>query len=163
MFVSSTFSLLWKKLQFTTAVHSSVKRTGPECSSDRASILKHSKCVESLLLPMRDGQLGFSIIDGNVYSFTPCVWDCFQLHYASKCRYIHKHIYTWRLQLNIKFLTLGNMLSFFKRLYLFIFRERGRKGEREGEKHQCVTASCATPTGDLACNPGMCPDWELNQ
>ena len=19
------------------------------------------------------------------------------------------------------------------------------------------------PTGDLACNPGMCPDWELNQ
>ena len=27
--------------------------------------------------------------------------------------------------------------------YLFIFRERGRKGEREGEKHQCVVASCA--------------------
>ena len=25
-----------------------------------------------------------------------------------------------------------------KRFYLFIFRERGRKGEREGEKHQCM-------------------------
>ena len=27
-------------------------------------------------------------------------------------------------------------LSVFKRFYLFIFRERGRDGEREGEKHQ---------------------------
>ena len=33
----------------------------------------------------------------------------------------------------------------------------GREGEREGEKHQCVDASHAPPTGDLACNPGMCP------
>ena len=46
---------------------------------------------------------------------------------------------------------------------LFIFRERGREGEREGEKHQCVVASCMPPIGDLACNPGMCPDWESNQ
>ena len=34
---------------------------------------------------------------------------------------------------------------------------------REGEKHQCVIASHAPPTGDLASNPGMCPDWEVNQ
>ena len=40
-------------------------------------------------------------------------------------------------------------------------RERGREGEREG--HQCVVASHAPPTGDLAHNPGMCPDWESNQ
>ena len=26
-----------------------------------------------------------------------------------------------------------------------------------------MVASCAPPTGDLACNPGMCPDWDLNQ
>ena len=39
--------------------------------------------------------------------------------------------------------------------------ERGREGERE--KHQCVVASHAPPTGDLARNPGMCPDWESNQ
>ena len=40
--------------------------------------------------------------------------------------------------------------------------ERGRKGEREGEKHQCVVASHVPLVGDLACNPGMCPDWESN-
>ena len=39
----------------------------------------------------------------------------------------------------------------------------GREGEREGEKHQCVVASRTPPTGDLAHNPGMCPDWELNR
>ena len=48
-----------------------------------------------------------------------------------------------------------------KRFYLFIFREG--KGEKEGEKHQCVVASHEPPTGDLAHNPGMCPDWESNQ
>ena len=51
----------------------------------------------------------------------------------------------------------------FKRFYLFIFRERGREGGREGEKHQCVVASHTPRTGDLAHNPGMCPDWESNQ
>ena len=51
----------------------------------------------------------------------------------------------------------------FKDFILFIFRQRGREGEREGEEHQCVVASHVPPTGDLACNPGMCPDWELNQ
>ena len=51
---------------------------------------------------------------------------------------------------------------FFKDFIYFIFRERGREGEREGEKHQCVVASCMPPTGDLIHNPGMCPDWESN-
>ena len=37
------------------------------------------------------------------------------------------------------------------------------EGEREEEKHQCVVAFHAPPTGDLAHSPGMCPDWELNQ
>ena len=36
------------------------------------------------------------------------------------------------------------------------------EGEKEGEKHQCVVASHMDPTGDLAHNPDMCPDWELN-
>ena len=45
---------------------------------------------------------------------------------------------------------------------LFIFRERGREGKREGEKRGWV-ASCTAPAGDLAHNPGMCPDWESNQ
>ena len=61
--------------------------------------------------------------------------------------------------------TLGfeaSISSLFLRFYLFIFRERGREEER-GEKHQCLVASHTPPTGDLAHNPGMCPDWESNQ
>ena len=34
-----------------------------------------------------------------------------------------------------------------KRFYLFIFRERGREGEREGEKHQCVVVSTCPRMG----------------
>ena len=45
---------------------------------------------------------------------------------------------------------------------LFIYRVRGREGEREGEKHHRVVASSTPPTGDLAHNPGMCPDWGSN-
>ena len=50
-------------------------------------------------------------------------------------------------------------------IYLFIFRKRGREGEREGEKHQGMVATHVPPPplGVLACNPGMCSDWELNQ
>ena len=51
----------------------------------------------------------------------------------------------------------------FKYFIYFTFRERGREGEREGEKHQRVVVSRVPPTGDLAHTPGMCPDWELNQ
>ena len=47
-------------------------------------------------------------------------------------------------------------------IYLFIFREREKEGEREGEKHQCVVASHLASTGDLAYNPGMCPDQQSN-
>ena len=59
----------------------------------------------------------------------------------------------------LAFLVTSFILSF----YLFMFRPRGRVGEREGEKHQYVVASHVPPIGDLARNPGMCPDWELNQ
>ena len=52
---------------------------------------------------------------------------------------------------------------FFKKYFSYLFfREREREREREGEKHQCVVASHTPQTGDLARNPGMCPDWELN-
>ena len=30
-------------------------------------------------------------------------------------------------------------------------------------KTVCVVASCMPPNGDLTHNPGICPDWELNQ
>ena len=42
-----------------------------------------------------------------------------------------------------------NSILFFKTIfYLFTFRQRGREEERKGEKHQCVVASRAPPTGD---------------
>ena len=53
-------------------------------------------------------------------------------------------------------------LTFIFLKILFIFRERAREGEREGGKHQWVVPSHTPPTEDLACNPGMFPDWESN-
>ncbi|KAF6088458.1 hypothetical protein HJG60_008283 [Phyllostomus discolor] len=53
-------------------------------------------------------------------------------------------------------LTIVIVLSF-KKIYLFIFRE-GREGDREGEKKINVQL-----LGVMACNPGMCPDWESNK
>ena len=43
--------------------------------------------------------------------------------------------------------TLNIKYFFKKRFYLFIFRDRGREAEREGEKHQCVVASRVPPLG----------------
>ena len=43
--------------------------------------------------------------------------------------------------------------------FIYLFLERGREREIEGKKCQCVVASCAPPTGDLAYNLGMCPYW----
>ena len=37
--------------------------------------------------------------------------------------------------------------SSFKKIYLIIFRDGGREGEREGEKHPCVVASHASLLG----------------
>ena len=53
-------------------------------------------------------------------------------------------------------------LYYFKH-FIYLFLEKGSEAEREGEKHQCLAASHSPPTGDLTCNPGMCPDWESNQ
>ena len=46
----------------------------------------------------------------------------------------------------------------FQRLYLFIFRERGR--ERETSGCDCLSRAPCWGPGP---NPGMCPDWEFNQ
>ena len=52
--------------------------------------------------------------------------------------------------------------TFFLDFIFYLFLERGEGKEREGEKHQCVVASRAPPTGDLACSPGKRPDWGSN-
>ena len=46
--------------------------------------------------------------------------------------------------------------------FIYLFLERGEEKEKGEEKHLCVVASQVPPTGDLACNPGMCTDWESN-
>ena len=47
--------------------------------------------------------------------------------------------------------------------FIYFFRERGwKREEREGNINVWLPCTSA-PTGDLALNPGMCPDWELNQ
>ena len=53
-------------------------------------------------------------------------------------------------------------MTFFLRFYLFIFRQRRREIERERNIHVWLPLT-RPPTGDLACNPGMCPDQESNQ
>ena len=74
-----------------------------------------------------------------------------------------------------------NIFFFFLRFYLFIFRQKGREGEIEGEKHQCVvvfhtppppgtwptTQACA-PTGNrtsdpLVCRPALNPLSQTSQ
>ena len=58
-------------------------------------------------------------------------------------------------------IVINTFFKFFYRFNLFIFREG--KGGRKREKHQSVVAFHVPHTGDLACNPGMCPAWESNQ
>ena len=55
--------------------------------------------------------------------------------------------------------------------FIYLFSERGEGREKVKERvisismykenHPSV-ASCTPPTGDLAHNTGVCPDWELN-
>ena len=47
--------------------------------------------------------------------------------------------------------------------FIYLFLERGEGKEKEEEKHLCVSAFLKPPTGDLAYNPGMCPDWESSR
>ena len=54
-----------------------------------------------------------------------------------------------------------NWRSFFKKI-LFIFRERGREGERERNINVWLPLMHPLLGTWLACNPGMCPDWEPN-
>ena len=54
-------------------------------------------------------------------------------------------------------------------IYLFVEKGEEREKERERNINVCpptelplVGDSCVPPTEDRACNPGMCPEWELN-
>ena len=53
----------------------------------------------------------------------------------------------------------SNLFSFFFPKILFIFRDGGREGERDGEKHHCVVASHAQPIGGLAATQACALTW----
>ena len=53
-------------------------------------------------------------------------------------------------------------MVFKKILFIYFFRERKGGKKRGRETSMCGCLSTAHPTGDLAHNPGMCPDWESN-
>ena len=55
------------------------------------------------------------------------------------------------------FLVFLKIVFYFLKIFIYLFILRRREGKREGEKHQCVVASCAPPTRNPAHNPGMCP------
>ena len=46
---------------------------------------------------------------------------------------------------------------YFLKDFIYLLLERGREGETEGEKHQCVVASREFATRDLARNLDTCP------
>ena len=53
--------------------------------------------------------------------------------------------------------------SLLKKDFIYLFLERGREGEvRERNIHVWLPLAPTPPPRDLAHNPGMCPDWELN-
>ena len=49
------------------------------------------------------------------------------------------------------------LFFFFLKILLLLDRGKGREGRGK------ETSMCGCPIEDLAHNPGMCPDWELNQ
>ena len=57
--------------------------------------------------------------------------------------------------INIAFLSKAPY--FFKKDFIYLFLERGREGEREGEKPQCVVASPKPPAGESGLQPRHVP------
>ena len=55
-----------------------------------------------------------------------------------------------------------NLLKIHIFIYLFLEQE-GEGGRKRQREHQRVVDSLTPPTGYLAHNGGMCPDWESNQ
>ena len=79
----------------------------------------------------------------------------------------------WMLQLKsvllyfMSAISIIRVISFFLRFYFFLERGEGREKERERNIHVWEIHQSVAPrthlTGDLAHNPGLCPDWESNQ
>ena len=47
--------------------------------------------------------------------------------------------------------------------FIYLFLERGERREKEKERNISVWLRLKMPpTGDQACNTGMCPEWEFD-
>ena len=75
------------------------------------------------------------------------------------CRRPHMPSF-WQPKVSIK-PSSNTVFYFFQKIFTYLFLDRGREGDREGEKHSSV-ASHTPPAGDLAWNTALCPDWESN-
>ena len=59
-------------------------------------------------------------------------------------------------------------LFYFIYTHIHTHTHKGRGGKKERERNMDERnvdqlSFVHTPTGVLACNPGMCPDWDSNQ
>ena len=79
--------------------------------------------------------------------------------YWSKCLHTLRTAFPQFLFLSFFFRKAHSLFFFFK---FYLFLEKGREGERGRETSRCGCLSW-TGVGNLACNPGMYPNWESNQ
>ena len=64
----------------------------------------------------------------------------------------------------IYFLFLRLSFLFYFKDFIYFFLERGEGKEKERERNINVWLPLIyAPYGDLACNSGLCPDWESNR
>ena len=52
---------------------------------------------------------------------------------------------------------------YFFKDFTYLFLEKGEGKEKERERNITVWLPLTPPTRDVVCNPGLCPDWELNK
>ena len=72
---------------------------------------------------------------------------CFPTLYSDS----HLHVHP-----SIPAIQFGYFNSWLLKIFIYLFLEKGREGEREGERHQCVVAFRTSRTGDLVRDPGIC-------
>ena len=57
-----------------------------------------------------------------------------------------------------------NVYILFLKDFVYLFLDKGERKDKERKKNINVWSPLmCLSTGDLACDPGMCPDWESNQ
>ena len=59
-------------------------------------------------------------------------------------------------------ITRRTFFYFYFKDFIYLLSERGEGREKERERNIDVCCPSHPLTGGLACNPGMCPDWESN-